>query len=141
MAEIGPSRRPRPAEKREPGFILRTLGLGARRLTEDQKDDEKLERVRRLAAFVAGKPVPDVWTKDLAPLLAEAYDREVKNLADTAAALISPGTHRPDAVVIACMASRLAMLDQLYRQIDAQGELSHDVTARIARRTMEHQTA
>jgi hypothetical protein len=63
-----PRRRPGSAEHRAPGPLMSWLSRGLAPKSKEQKDDETVARAQRLAAFVQGRPVPDVWRKDLGPI-------------------------------------------------------------------------
>jgi hypothetical protein len=124
--EIGPRspRRLPPSAVRGPGFLFSYLGRRFVPKTQEQKDEDAVGRVQRLAAFVEGRGVERVWQLDVAPLLEEHFDRALAQVMD--------GTLHTDA---------LKVLNGLYGAIDRAGDLTTGAAARLAERHLANQAA
>jgi hypothetical protein len=112
--------------------LLRRWGLAIKDLveTEGERDDQASQRAERLAAFIKGGPVPNLWAEDLEPMLRDFHDRIYEELLaiqpDDPLALQKAWTLR----------TQLSTLSKWANSFDAAITLGAGALERIARRNL-----
>lgn len=110
---------------------MRWLGAGVGIKSDEQKGEDAQQRAQRLAAFAAGKPVPEVWALDLAPLLITRFDAAVHAVVDAAKA--------GDTHAVYAAACQMAAVSDLFGAIDQAGNVAAGTAQRMAQEILRRQ--
>lgn len=102
----------------------RMLKVRQRARTAMERDAHQAARGERLAALVAGKPIADVWAKDLLPMLEKLWDAAEDSI-------------RPGAQDAAALQGYKQGLKDFVELISGSIQMGHGAIRRIATRKLE----